>query len=456
MRSISRLGMKAEQTQGIVQRFLTAVKHRHEQRHAINPEGNALVNAICSMMQSIEKREQSFGRMREGMDESVTFDALIAKSGDPSSPDAVFGKLRWGGVFGYVGQQGQQVRRLAEMYDGRNGFVLERGVETIWGGRGFMGIGRKKGYSFIARKVHLIQPGEVTDRFTYCVQLTKAAQVEDGYVVTKYVPSFENIVYRLKHRFPDASKEDLSARARKFVDHVFPTFLTREAAFLKILAERLPEEYKDRVPKLLGIEKDHRGFVTKLHMNWMRTGSQHLSQIEFATQAADLLSALHDHAEVIHLDLRLDNIVVTDEGVGFVDFGSAVRIGEKIAESRMLTSLFSEMMRTSQIQRMLGKMIDDGHVTNEEMTAAHQKVDKAVDSYYLAVQINKPYGNPEFGHLIDFDAESEEAKALSALTAAILRPKHPDKTEFKSASDILRGIKRIEQRLNRSRSSRAA
>ena len=46
-----------------------------------------------------------------------------------------------------------------------------------------------------------------------------------------------------------------------------------------------------------------------------------------------------------------------------------------------------------------------------------------------------------------YDPDSEQARALSSLTAAILRPKHPDKTEFKTAADILRGIRRIEQRL---------
>ncbi|QQE10253.1 hypothetical protein JD969_12150 [Planctomycetota bacterium] len=449
MRVSDRVGMKGEK-EGFWQWIAGVLFGGRKERAAINPEGHALIRLLHGAMLGIEPRERAYGRMGDEMPKEWTYDCLLAKGGDPSSPDAVFKKLRWGGLFGYVGKDQQKVVRLAEMYEGRNGFVLEKMPAPIGGGL------KKKGYWFAARKVELIQPGEITDRFTYCVNLTRAAGIENGYVVTKYVPSYENIIYRLKNRFPNASAEDLSNRAKKFVDHVFPTFLTREAAFLKILEEKLPEGYRDRVPKLLGVEKDERGFVTKLHMNWMRTGTQRMSQIEFSTQAADLLCALHEHAEVIHLDLRLDNIVVTDDGVGFVDFGSAVRIGEQIADNRMLTSLFGEMMRTSQIQRMLGRMIDSGHVTNEEMTAAHQKVDKAVDSYYLAVQINKPYGNPEFGHLIQFDEESDEAKALSALTAAILRPKHPEKAEFKTARDILRGIKRIEQRLNRSKSSRAA
>ncbi|WP_432798177.1 hypothetical protein [Poriferisphaera sp. WC338] len=377
------------------------------------------------------------------------YDFLFAGSGLPRFPDKMFDRLRWGGLFCYVGFSEQKVRRLAEMYDNQNGFLIEQPptkISTTVFGMRIPGI-TTHGYYFTARKIHLILPGEITDRFTYCVQLTPAPNAEHGYVVTKYVPSFDNIVFRLKARFPDASQEDIEARAKKFVEQVFPTFLTREVAFLKILERDLPEQYRSRVPRLLGAEKDERGFIKTLHMNWMRTGNQPMSQLTFAEQSAELLTALHDHAKIIHLDLRLDNFVITKDGVGFVDFGSAVRIGEKLKESPMLTSLYGEMMRTSQIQRMLGRMIDRGHVTNEEMTAAYQKVDKAVDSYYLAVQINKPNINPEFGHLVSFDPNSDQANALSALTAAILRPKHPDKSNFKTAADILRGIQRIKKRL---------
>ena len=92
-------------------------------------------------------------------------------------------------------------------------------------------------------------------------------------------------------------------------------------------------------------------------------GGKPLSQLEFARQAADLLRVMHDKAGVIHLDLRLDNVVITDKGVGFVDFGSAVREGENIKGNPLLSTIFDELMRTSQIQRMLEKMTTDGTVT---------------------------------------------------------------------------------------------
>ncbi len=389
------------------------------------------------------------GRLAALPDEGL-YDVLFATPGEPRLPEDAFGRLRWGGLFVYVGTGDAKVARLAEAFDGQNGFLLETPPTAVWANTWGMRIPgfTPHGQYFAARKTQLIQPGDVTDRFTYQVELTPAPDEPEGYAVTKSIPGYDNLVYRLRQRFPDASQEDIEHRARKFVDVVFPTFLTREAAFLKILQRDLPEPYNRRVPRLIEARKDERGYVHKLTMNWLRTGGEPMTQFTFAKQAAELLAVVHDRAKVMHLDLRLDNFVITEDGVGFVDFGSAVRIGENLKQSPMLTSLFGEMMRTSQIQRMLGRMIRRGDVQNEEITAAHHRVDKAVDSFYLAVQINKPHHNPEFEHLVRYDKSSDEARALSALTAAILRPKHPEKNEFKSAIDILRGIRRIEMRLN--------
>ena len=411
-------------------------------------DSDRLVQAVMNQAFRREVRARTAERTGEPPNDHLV-DLLFAGPGEPRLPDETFPRLRWGGVFACVGTSQQKLDRLAEMYSNRAGYVLEQHPTHIWAGaRGLRIPGiTPKGYWFSARKTRLIQPGDITDRFTYHVELTPAPYEPEGYVVTKRVPTYENICYRLHKRMPEAPSEQVQDRARKLVDHIFPTFLTREAAFLKILERDLPEAYRERVPRLITIQKDDRGFVNQLQMNWMRTGGPVLTQVEFARQAAELLCALHDEAHIMHLDLRLDNFVMTEAGVGFCDFGSAVRIGEDLQQSPMLTSLFEEMMRTSQIQKMLGRMIDKGHVTSESMMSVHQKVDKVVDSFYLAVQINKPRTNPEFKHLVDFDPESDEAKALSALTAAILRPKHPEKAEFKTAADILRGIDRIERRL---------
>jgi serine/threonine protein kinase len=171
--------------------------------------------------------------------------------------------------------------------------------------------------------------------------------------------------------------------------------------------------------------------------------------MEFARQSADLLRAIHDIAGVIHLDLRLDNFVITPEGVGFVDFGSAVRVNENLAENPLLENLFEELMHTSQIQRMLQKMTFSGAVTSSAVGRGLQKIDKAVDFFYLALQFNSPHSNPDLAGLILYDPESRDAKDLARLTEMILRPPDPANPPFRSAKDILHGIERIMLRLDK-------
>ena len=193
--------------------------------------------------------------------------------------------------------------------------------------------------------------------------------------------------------------------------------------------------------------KDKRGLVRRMDLNWLRNGGRKLTQLEFARQSTDLLRALHDVAQIIHLDLRLDNFVITEHGVGFVDFGSAVRVGEDLSESQMLTTLFEEMMQTSSIQRMLGKMKKAGKVTSRVITASHGKVDKAVDLFYLAVQFNQPHKNPDFKDLVAHDPQSPQARALEQLTDQILRPADPDNPPYRSVNDVLQALLKLETQL---------
>lgn len=383
-------------------------------------------------------------------------DVLTATPGQPELPDEAFARLRWGGAFLYVGNDEQAVQALAEAYNGQRGFILEQPVTQLHAnvmGLRLPGI-TPHGYAFLARKVQLIQPGDFTERFTYHVELSQVPKSDlapDGYVVTKRVPTYADLIRRLRHKFPDVESSKLEKRAHKLVEHVFPTFLTREAAMLGILQKKLAPEYRDKVPRPLGIQKDSRGFVRTLHMNWMRIGGEPISQLDFAIQSAQLLSAIHEQAGIMHLDLRMDNMVITPGGVGFVDFGSACKIGEQVNQSPMLGELFTEMMRTSQIQRMLGKMIERGHVTNNAIAEVYGKTDKTVDSFYLAVQIAKPHANPELKQLINYEPESDTAGMLSALTAAVLRPKNPEMAQYKSANDLVRGLRRIERRVNKAK-----
>jgi hypothetical protein len=98
------------------------------------------------------------------------------------------------------------------------------------------------------------------------------------------------------------------------------------------------------------------------------------------------------------------------------------------------------LMRTSEIQRMLFRMTKTGEVTSEAISGGLHKVDKAVDYFYLAMQISSPHANPDLKDLIRYDKQGRESKLLSKLTDQILRPADPAKPPFKSAGDILRGI----------------
>ncbi|MFN3166508.1 MAG: hypothetical protein ACE37H_05535 [Phycisphaeraceae bacterium] len=438
--------------------FSPAVNPTAEPRRAERPmpaRANKRIEKLVAAATRVWLRrlpaERTRGRAGRGRSDQLV-DVLTATPGEPKLPDEVFPRLHWGGQLLYVGESEKSVRNLAEAYDNKRGFVLEQPVTAVH--RTALGVRlpgiTPRGFAFLARKTQLIQPGDFTERFTYHVELTPCAigpDAPDGFVVTKRVPGYHDVLSRLRHKFPDTDLDDLRKRAHKLVDHVFPTFLTREAAMLGILQTNLDPAFRGKVPKPLGIEKDRRGFVRTLHMNWMRVGGPVISQLDFAIQAAELLAALHDQARVMHLDLRMDNMVITPAGVGFVDFGSACRIGEEVSRSPMLGTLFTEMMRTSQIQRMLGKMIERGHVTNNAIAEVYGKVDKTVDAFYLAVQIAKPHGNPDLKQYIAYEPESDIAKALSALTAAVLRPKNPEMAMYKNASDLVRGLRRIERRV---------
>jgi hypothetical protein len=261
--------------------------------------------------------------------------------------------------------------------------------------------------------------------------------------VLKEVPTTERVAARLRKRFPDIADEIIVKRSRKFTEKIFPLFLTREAAMLRILERDLPAKYAGKVPRLLDMETDSRGFVRRLRMNWLRCGGDALPQVEFARQCAELLHVLHDVVGVIHLDLRLDNMVITERGVGFVDFGSSVRVCENLADNPLLDTLFEELMRTSEIQKMLEHMTLSGRVTSPIIRNGYQKVDKSLDFFYLALQMNNPLKNPDFAGLVQYDPKSAEAHALRKMTEEVLRPTDPQNPRFRSAGDILRGIQMI-------------
>jgi tRNA A-37 threonylcarbamoyl transferase component Bud32 len=391
------------------------------------------------------RHDPEFARFFNGQaSRSGLADFLFISSETPHEPKEMFAKLRWGGLLVFVSSSAGETAALSEQYSS-HGFAVEQSPTFI---RLSFPLFRKLHY-FISRKVHLIQPGEDTDRFTYHVELVRYPSPQDKLVVLKEVPTVEAVVSRLHRRWPEMANDVIEKRARKFTEKIFPTFLTREAAILKILERDLPAPYNRRVPRVINLEKDKRGFVRKLYMHWLQNGGQPLSHMEFAHQSADLLRVMHDIAHVIHLDLRLDNMVITEDGVGFVDFGSSVRDDENLAENPLLASLFDELMRTSHIQVMLEKMTTSGAVTSQVISRGLQKVDKAIDFFYLAVQFNAPHQNPDLTDLILYDPKSDDARHLEKLTKEILRPADPANPAFRSAKDILHGIERIQLKLDR-------
>jgi hypothetical protein len=378
-------------------------------------------------------------------------DVLFHQEDEPHMPDEVFGRLRWGGLFVYASRDAERVAALPERFDQR-GFVTIHAPtflrQPVLGLR--LPLVSPRLHYFVARKVFLVRPREVTERFTYHVELEPGGDGPDGYVVSKSVPTLERVVARLRARFTDLPYALIEKRARKFTEKIFPLFLTREAAMLKILERDLPRQFKNRVPRVLDLEQDGRGYVHRMWVTWLRQGNDEpLTQLEFARQATELLDVIHDTVGIIHLDLRLDNVVITPEGVCFVDFGSSVRVGENIHGNPMLSTIFEELMRTSQIQRMLYKMKSSGLVTSNVISEAYQRVDKAVDLFYLAVQMNQPLNNPDFEGLVQFDVNGAEAKGLERLTHDILHPTDPAHPPYRTDRDVLIGIKDLERELRR-------
>lgn len=396
-----------------------------------------------------EAVDSSSPTLYQRADPSSPVDFLICDGQGIPDPADVFKRLRWGGQMLLVEDDLDVVMQGVRFYKAHDSFEVETGPGDLprrrWG-LPLPWIGATHRY-MVVRKVTLIEPGEDTDRFTFDLRLVKKVEFGDRYVVMKQVPRYRRVVSRLHSRFPEAGQEVLLARAEKLVKRVFPVFLTREAGFLQLLHRDLPDEFKERVPEALGFEKAPDGTIKRLYMTWLRMGGEPLSHMKFSQEAAELLSILHDKVGVIHLDLRLDNMVISKGQACFLDFGSSVRVGEDIARSPLLSSLFSEMMNTSQIQRTMGKMRDAGRLTSDVIVSAHGKMDKAVDMFYLSLQISKPVSNPELMPFLQYDPAAPAAKRIKLLTDAILRPTNPNRPHFISAHDVFIGLQKIEKKL---------
>jgi serine/threonine protein kinase len=420
-----------------------APRTNHEQS-----EGNAIPQLCRTFAERVlgnDPEYRSFAQKSKAPPEGQA-DYLCVSADQAHTTAELFDRLRWGGVCLFTSPHRKQVVEAVDQFK-QHGFAIERGPTHVRDGWRIPLLS-KSIHGVVARKVELLPQGHSTNRFTYDVHLATHSDPNEPIVVEKQIPTLEAVIERLKKKHPEYPAAGIEKLAGKFVNRIFPTFLTREAGMLKILQEHVPAPYNKRVPRLISMEKDERGFVRQLKMSWLRNGGEPLPQMEFARQSADLLRVLHDAARVVHLDLRLDNFVITPDGVGFVDFGSAVRDGEDLSRNPLLQSLFGELMRTSQIQRLMEKMTLSGQVTSQAICNGSGRPDKAADFFYLALQFNAPLSNPDLAGLIQYDPGSRDASQLSSLTSQILRPRDPAQPLFRSAKDILHGIERIQRGLS--------
>jgi len=370
-------------------------------------------------------------------------DYLFAVEEDPTDPELVFNDLRFGGQFVYISSRRGKVKEVARAYAEGSGFVIETGPASVKIGKRMMVLSEQLHY-LVLRRTELIRPGEIAQSFTFDVRLVPNAQSPSGYVVRKQIPSPAYVFKRLKEKYPNVSDEKIGASSRQLVDQVFPVLLTREVAFLKILQRDLPANFRHRVPKLVDWEQGPDGYVDWMEMLWLRQGGNTLSQIEFARQATHLLHLVHEKARVIHLDLRLDNMLITPDGVCLIDFGSGVRVGEQFKDTSLLKKIFNELMSTSGVQKVMGRLIDAGRITSSELIHAHRKVDKSADLFYLALQFEHLHKHPDFRGLIRYDPSSEEAKGIRRITYEILRPPDPDSPTIRTCRQLLERLDRLD------------
>lgn len=415
-----------------------------------------LLHRVADRLITTPAERQRFFRSNAQFHAAGMTDFFFGTPGQNADPDRLFDALRWGGQFIYCTPSYRDAAAVLERYRYRPEFMVEQEPQPISAPR-VLRLGHfsarvpfleKRCWFFVVRKILITRPSDPTDRYSYDVRLIRNGS-PNHYVVQKQVPTFEHACIRLAGRFPDQSREMIENGARKLVTKVFPVFLTREAALLKILQRDLPDEYRDRFPTALNIDQDDRGLVRRMTLNWLRLGGEPMSQIEFARQALDCLRVLHDTVGVMHLDLRLDNMVITPRGVGFLDFGSAVRVGEDFSTNPMLETLFSELLSTSQIQRDLQNLIKKGRVTSRLFTDASMKIDKAFDLFYLVLQMNNPHANPDFRGLVSYFRQSAEARAIAKLSRAVLQPKDPSRTPYRTAAEVLQGVEMLQESVAR-------
>ncbi|MBB6428683.1 hypothetical protein [Algisphaera agarilytica] len=387
---------------------------------------------------------------------SGVHDYEFSTSFHDARPDRVFDRLRWGGQLIFVSTQPRELEELLGFYRNKPEWLIEQEPESLVCPRldQLQKLSRlplpaslrrllleQHAHFFVVRKVLIDPISRLTAKHSYDVRLVRAQgkaderYATDGFVVLKRVPTMEQAIDRLKQTAPGVPPERLGIIAEKLVRKVFPIFLTREAAFLKLLQRDLPPELKRKTPRVMSMESDNQGLVRAMSMKWLRQGGEPISQTEFAKQTAELLRALHEHVGIMHLDLRLDNLLVTGDGVCMIDFGSSVRIGEDLSTTQIIETLVHEMLQSSQITRDLQRQRRKKLIRSDVFDHLPTPPSPAFDLFALATNMTRPHDNADFKGLVNHDRDSEEGQRFSRLRRRILKP-NPDDVPVRSVHDL--------------------
>ena len=412
--------------------------------------GRALAAAAVPVAHRVLAREadrQRFFRSESQYGESGLRDFEFCLDAEDAAPEAVFDRLRWGGQFVFISPESTEVGRVLEAYRGKPEWAVELEPATFlesnppdWARRLSWVLparARRRWFESrrsyaVLRKVLLDPISRLTARHSYDVRLVRARgkvdrqYATDGMVVLKRVPTMAQAIDRLRQTCPDVPPDRLGEIAAKLVRKVFPIFLTREAAFLKLLQRDLPRELKVKTPRVLSMETDEHGLVRAMSLRWLRQGGPPLSQTEFARQSAELIRALHERVGIMHLDLRLDNMLVTDHGVAIVDFGSSVRIGEDFGGNPLLERLLREMLAASQITRDLSRQRSKKLIRSSVFDGLPYPAQPAFDLFALTTNMTRPHDNADLKGLVLHNKLGDEGQRFSQLRRRILKPDADD------------------------------
>lgn len=352
-------------------------------------------------------------------------DFLIVQADAPPPEEHLFDTLRWGGQLLIVGPHAQAVTDCRQRFAHSRSWCCEQ-PEHLPPPQPVPGAAAV--HLCTVRKVGIELPGRLTARHSYEVSLVHRPGPEHtplgpgsaGWAVEKRVPTHEETRARLIQTHPTIAPAQADGVVRWLVKTAFPLMLTRETAFLRRLQKYMPGHLAGRTPELLELHKDDRGLVNRIHMTWLRQGGETLTQIDFAQQAAEMLSAAHRHAGLMHLDVRLGNLVVTDLGVGLIDFGSSVMVDEDLSANRTVQKVIGRTLEASEITDNLQRHRHKGLLGNPLFDPLPTPPTVGFDLFALATCMTRPHDLADFRGLVAFEANSPDAIALSRLRRRVL------------------------------------